>query len=186
MNTLKFLVCLVLFTSFFTMDELEFETLLGKHLSFAKEFTNNDFKSNNFKSNNFEVKFYSNKDYTIKDFYGMSYNYITIMTNEKDTVQSITVHFRKIITRQFYDSIIKKYGEPNNIQVIENRQTESESTIKDDNGKIVERLSKSSFDLREGSFDESPLYIIWKKETFNIKVFLRHEQNMSEITFSIK
>jgi hypothetical protein len=78
----------------------------------------------------------------------------------------------------------EKYGEPDNIQIIKNKQIEGETIVKGDNGKIIERAAKSTFDLREGTFEENPLYIWWEKEDYHMKTFLRHKQNMSEIKFS--
>ncbi|MDO5981862.1 hypothetical protein [Flavivirga spongiicola] len=164
------------------MDYIEFEKVLGKHISIAEEVIGTDFENKLFGKS----YYYIADELIKKEFCGTRYNMLTIMTNEKDTVQSITVHFQKVIDRQFYDVFIEKYGKPDNIQIIENRKVESESVIKDDNGKIVERLRKSTLNLKEGSFEEKPLYIIWKKEGFEIKVFLKHKQNISEITFSIK
>ncbi|NMH89824.1 hypothetical protein [Flavivirga algicola] len=164
------------------MGYIEFEKVLGKHISIAEEIIGTDFENKLFEKSYYYIANESIK----KGFCGMSYNMLTIMTNEKDTVQSITVHFQKVIDRQFYDSIVEKYGKPDNIQIIENRQLESESVTEDDEGQVIQTLRKSTFSLKEGSFEERPLYIIWKKESFEVKAFLRHEQNISEITFSLK
>ncbi|WP_299888918.1 hypothetical protein [uncultured Lacinutrix sp.] len=157
------------------MDYIRFEHLLDKNLSITKEAIGSDFENTLFSES-----FYYISDKSIKkDFYGMEYNSLSIETNEKDTVQSISVHFPKVINRQFYDAFIKKYGEPTSIFVIEKRKVVSET--KSNEG----HFKKSDIDLREGTFEENPLFIIWKKENFQIKAFLRHRQNMSEITFSI-
>ena len=105
-------------------------------------------------------------------------------TNQQDVVESVTVYFRKIIDHSFYNSFVGNYGAPNSIQVIENRRRTSETLIKDETGKTTQTLTKNIFDLREGTFEENPLHIIWEKDDYQIKVFLRHEQSVSEITFS--
>lgn len=159
-----------------------FEKLLGNHISIAVKAIGNDF----------ENKLYAKSFYYIpngfikKDFHGMSYNMITILPNEKNIVQSISIHFEQLISLQLYNSLIEKYGIPDSIQIIKDKQLESESIIKDDNGKISEILRKSNFDLKEGSFEDKPLYIIWRKENFKIVAFQRHKQNISEIIFSLK
>ena len=157
------------------MDYKEFENLLGKHFSFTKEVFGIDFKSTNY-----GTKFYTNSEYLNTEFYGIPYNFITITVNKEDIVQSITVHFQEVINRQFYDLFIKKYGEPNSIQVIENKKIESKTLGEG----FFQHLTKSSFDLREGTFEEDPLYIIWEKEHFQVKAFLRHKNSISEIIFS--
>lgn len=166
------------------MDKIKFEDLLGKNISKAKEFTGRDFKSNAFKKKDFEVKFYSSRDYFKKDFFGMYYNQIIIHTDNYEVIKSITIYFDKLIDREFYNSFNKEYGMPKHIQIVENRRMESETLVKDDNGKVIEHLRKNTFDLREGTFEEKPLYIIWEKENYEIKALLRQE-NMSQITFSV-
>ncbi len=164
------------------MQYIDFEKLLGQDISIVEDSIGGEFGNTLF-----HKSFYYITDESIKkSFYGMSYNMMTILTNEKDIVESISIHFSSVINRQFYDEFLGAYGKPDNIQVIENRQLESESVKKDDDGKIIETLRKSTFDLREGTFEEKPLYIIWKKENYEIKAFLRHKQNISEITFSLE
>ena len=161
------------------MNYIEFEKLLGQHISVTEETIGSDFENTLFGENSYFIK----DEYIIKDFYRMPYNFISVVKTENDTLHSITIHFRKIISRQFFDSFIEKYGEPDNIQIIENRQLESETIIKDDNGKVKQRLTKNTFDLREGTFEERPLFIWWKKENYHIRAFLRRKQNISEIRF---
>jgi len=177
MNMIKILLILAINVSNYSMDYKKFENLLGKHISISKFFTGSDFKTNNYGK-----KFYINSEQIDDSFLGVPYNFITIIPDENDTIQSITIHFPKLINRQFYDSFIEKYGEPNNIQVIENRKVMSKGTYGDSDFK--QHLTKSTFDLREGSFEENPLFIIWKKDSFQINFFFRYEQNKSELTFS--
>ncbi|WP_346880774.1 hypothetical protein [uncultured Algibacter sp.] len=158
---------------------MEFENLLGKDLLSVEKIIGIDFVKKDY-----GYPFYIG-EYFNNDFFGMECSHITLLTDDKDMLQSISIHFPKILNRKFYDLFIKKCGNPDNIQVIENRKIESKSFVKDDNGKVVQTLRKSTFDLREGSFEEKPLYIIWKKDNYEIKAFLRHKQNISEITFSM-
>ncbi|MCB0744779.1 MAG: hypothetical protein KDC67_12800 [Ignavibacteriae bacterium] len=181
MDAIKFSLALVLlFSNSNFMDILKFENLLGKHVSTAKDFTGCDFNGNNIQGKNFTMNIYTNDELINKYFYGMKYNFITILTDDQEIIQSITIHFYELINREFYDTFNKDYGKPDHIQVVENRRTVSESFGKG----FFQHLKKSTFDLREGTFEENPLYIIWKRKHFQIKAFLR-QQNMSEITFSI-
>ncbi|GAB1858750.1 hypothetical protein MHTCC0001_35900 [Flavobacteriaceae bacterium MHTCC 0001] len=105
-------------------------------------------------------------------------------TNEKETIRSISILFSKVISRQFYDKFIENYGEPNHTYIIENRKEIIEEPEEEND--FARNAKKFEGDLREGSFDENPLYIIWEKENYTIRAFLRHEQNISEITFKVK
>ncbi|MFC4634632.1 hypothetical protein ACFO3O_11975, partial [Dokdonia ponticola] len=57
--------------------------------------------------------------------------------------------------------------------------------IRGENGKVIQHLAKNTFDLREGTFEEKPLWIVWEKEGYEIKAHLRHKNNRSEITFKL-
>ncbi|WP_299883746.1 hypothetical protein [uncultured Lacinutrix sp.] len=160
------------------MEFEKFEHILGKAISVVKKAIGKEFVNELFGSD-----FYYTYDFVSRDLYGTKYNSLTILTDEKDAIQSVTIHFQNIINRKFYESFVKEYGEPNIIQVIDKREIISESKLEDNN--FSQHLTKSNITLREGSFEENPLFIIWRKETFQIKAFLRHKQNISEITFSI-
>lgn len=181
---MKILLLILIFSSnSYLTNYMEFEKLLGKSFPVVEKAIGGSFRESSYKSNRYLI--YSNGEYFNSNFFGMSSNHLTLLTNKEGTVESISIHFRKVIDRQFYDLFIEKYGKPDHVQIVENRQLESESITKDETGKVIETLRKSTFDLREGTFEEKPLYIIWKKEGFQIKAFLRHEQKISEVTFSV-
>ncbi|TPV34696.1 hypothetical protein FJ651_03965 [Paucihalobacter ruber] len=69
--------------------------------------------------------------------------------------------------------------------VVEKRTVLSENSGEDEMYGFKQYLRKSELELREGTFEENPLYIIWNKEQYMIKALLRHNQNISEITFSL-
>lgn len=159
------------------MDNIEFEKLLSEHISVAEKMLGSDFEKNDYGD------FYINKIYLNGDLYGMSFNFVTIMTNDKYIIQSIAIQLNEVINSDFYNVLIQKYGEPNNILVIKNRKLIGEGIHESPN--FTQHLRRSTFELREGNFDENPLYLVWKKQNYQIKALLRHKQNMSEITFSI-
>ena len=78
--------------------------------------------------------------------------------------------------------MVAQYGAPDHIWVATNTSMISE-TIEDSNPEFKQRLTKSEQDLREGTFEEKPLVIIWNKGDFEIKVLFRYEQNQSKITY---
>ncbi|WP_452603055.1 hypothetical protein [Pontimicrobium sp. MEBiC06410] len=161
-----------------SMNYIEFEKLLGQHTLVVEKAIGSDFDNTLYGEDSYFIK----DEHVIKDFYGMSYNFISVVKTENDTLHSITIHFRDVINRQFFDTFNEKYGEPDNIQIIENRKVISRSTGKEKDI-FHQKLTKSTFDLREGTFEEKPLFIIWKKENYHIRAFLRHKQNISEIRF---
>lgn len=164
------------------MDTIKFEELLEKHLSVVEKIVGSNFRKSNFEQ--VKVRLYSSQ-YLNMDFYGMFSHLLSVETDENDNVESITIHFRKVINRQFYNSFVEKYGEPNHIYVMSNIKVISETSPHESGDPFHQNLTKREGDLIEGTFDEKPLFMIWKKENFYIQAFLRHKQNISEITFSI-
>ena len=76
------------------VDYIKFESLLGKHLSNAETIIDCNFRKNNYEKA--KISIYSNEEYFSKEYFGMIYNVVTILTDEKDeTVTSISIHFRK-------------------------------------------------------------------------------------------
>lgn len=163
------------------MTHIKFEDVLGKDISVFEETIGADFENKLYGNNSYYLKNHLNT----KEFFGMSYSMISVNINEKAIVQSITIHFQELIDHEFYNSFNNAYGEPKHIQVIENRKLESETYLRDDNGNVTQHLKKNTFDLREGAFRENPLFIIWEKEKFLIKAFLRKKNrfNLSEIAY---
>ena len=187
---IKLALFLLLNLNYYGMDYINFEDLLGKHISVAEEITGNDFEEINVNTDNFEKKQYSIKSnlddspFDIRNFYGISFKFLFVQTDKNDTVQSVTVYFHRLINREFYDAFNEAYGKPSSILVIEKRTVISEYNGEDEMHGFKQYLRKSELELEEGTFEEKPLYIIWQKEKYQIKALLRHEQNMSEITFS--
>ena len=80
-------------------------------------------------------------------------------------------------------SIVKVYNKPNNILVIEASETTSEGFLE---GKSFnQKLRKNNIQLREGKFDENPLFIVWTKEDYEVKFFFRYNNNSSEVTYRL-
>jgi hypothetical protein len=172
-----FLKLLIFLNSYCCMEFSKYENLLEKHTSCIKEVL-----GDNFDNKLFGKYFYHIEDENIsKKIYDINYNSVSILSNENEIIESVTIHFLQTIDRAFYDQLLQKYGLPKEIKVISKREVVSESN----NNDLVfsQNMRKSNIELRNGLFEENPLYIIWKKDNFDIIIFTRHEQNMSELTF---
>ncbi|WP_452600771.1 hypothetical protein [Pontimicrobium sp. MEBiC06410] len=168
------------------MNKIEFEKLLGESISVFEKTIGNDFKKNPAMDfNSIEVEFYSLKDWNItKDLYGMPYRSLQVKKDKNNKIETIYISFNSIISRDFFDLFNAQYGKPNSIQIIAKRTLEQESINKNENGEIRSNSKKYSLDLKEGSFDEKPLYITWKKDDYEIKALLIHKEGRSKIIFS--
>jgi len=157
----------------------EFETLIGKEITIANQILLDEgFEHINF----LEINSYTLGD-DFKFFYGMPYKIISIMTDNKNTITSITIHLLEVIDSDFYNAFILDYGNPNTVQVVDKPEFIGEWKKLDK--EFNSRGRKVSLIMKEGTFEENPLFMLWNKEDYSIKAFLRHEQNISEITFRV-
>jgi hypothetical protein len=173
------------------MTCINFEDLLGKHISYTEKITGYDFEETNVNLKYSENKHYSIKSkiddslFEVKYLCGIPYKFLFIQTDKTDIVQSITIYFQRLINRAFYDAFNEVYGIPSSMLVIEKRTVISENNGEDETFSFQQHLRKSELELREGTFEENPLHIVWEKKKYMIKALLRHNQNISEITFSL-
>jgi len=179
---MRFIITILLLSQ--TMN-LNFENLLDKNISFVEDILKRTFKRHSFNSTESEIVFYSSTAYEEAYFFGAMYQHVSLQTNINNTVKSITLHFNELLNLEFYKSSILEYGMPSSILIIDKRHIISENFVEDDKHNFNQHLRKSELELREGTFEENPLYIIWKKDKYMIKALLRHDQNISEITFSL-
>jgi len=164
------------------MDFIKFEDTLGKPIDDVELTMGFNLKEHNSKDN--QISFYRNDQDISFEYFGLVSRFISVQSNESNAVKSISIHFREVINRKFYERFLEKYGEPDNIHVISKRTVISEGQYEKDDFSAY--LTKSEIDFREGTFDKKPLFIIWNKDGYQIKAFLRHQQNISEITFSLQ
>ncbi|MEW7277511.1 hypothetical protein ABW636_02820 [Aquimarina sp. 2201CG1-2-11] len=164
------------------MDNLKFEELLRKDLSIVEETVSSDFRKSSYKQ--IETSLYFSQNFNM-DFYGMYSHALSVETDKNDTVEEITIHFGKVINRQFYDLFVEKYGEPIHIYVLSDLKVVSKIDSQESNDPFHQNLTKREGDLIKGTFDDKPLFMIWEKDDFYIQAFMRYEQNISEITFSV-
>ncbi len=175
---MKLLVTLILFTQ--SMDFKEYESLIGKDISYANLILIEEgFKYHKPLKN----PFYTSDNY--KWLCGIPYNMISIITDDKNIVTSITIHLHKLIDSKFYDLFIMDYGDPNTIQVIDGYDFIGKWTEEESEEGFGSKSRKITFKMKEGTFEENPLFMIWNKENYQIKVLLKDEQNISEITFRV-
>jgi len=164
------------------MNFKEFENLIGKDISTANYILATDFDNKALGGN----LYFSNSDVS-NYFYGMPYKVISIKTNDMGVIEAITIVFLGVIDRSFYDTFILDYGEPNTIQVIDGRDDIGKWTKPDvkEEGDIEQSVRKVTLIMKEGKFEDNPLFMIWNKKRYQIRTLLKYEQNMSEITFRI-
>lgn len=169
------------------MDTIKFEELLEKHLSEIKKTVGSNFRKSGFEE--IKIHLYFSQHFNM-NFHGMFSHVLSLETDENDIIKSITVHFNKVIDHQSYNSFVEKYGEPNHIYVLSNIKVVKEKTSSNDykgadDLSFHQNVTKREGDLIEGKLEDKPLAIVWEKDGYYIQAYLRHEQNISEVMFSI-
>nr|WP_321237229.1 hypothetical protein [uncultured Psychroserpens sp.] len=167
-------------------SNMKYENLLGEQLFAAESIFNCTFRNLKLEFKNFEGIMYGCKDYNQQNYLGTSIRYVSIKTNQNQKIQSVSIKFYEAFNRHFFDLFVEKYGEPDSILIPDNIKIINDKNENDSTSSMFQKVRATEFDLREGTFEEKPLYIIWEKESYQIKAFLRHRQNMSEITFNLK
>lgn len=89
---------------------------------------------------------------------------ISIMTDENKKVKDIIIHFHGIIDNSFYNSFILDYGAPDIIQVIEGYESSGKWYKKDSEEEFNHRVRKVALKMKEGKFEDDPLFMIWRKK----------------------
>lgn len=113
---------------------------------------------------------------------GMSYNKLEVVLDDNEKIKELYTAFPEIIGRFFYDNMITHYGLPNTILGHDKILNES----KRDNIYIsgfYQNLSKRSYSLKEVSFGEKPIIIIWKRQNFDIKMMFYYKENATQLAF---
>lgn len=114
-------------------------------------------------------------------YYNNYANAMFVRVDDKERIKSIDIKLTELINDVFYNELIKQYGNPNSILVV-NKISTLGISVDETMNSIVKR---SFAETREGSFEEQPLHIIWNKDSFKTEVLMKYEQSLSEITFTV-
>lgn len=170
---------LIVFLLFFNMNDYNLEDLIGKSIREINNVFDCDFKNKLI-----DKRFYYSDLKEERFYYGLNYNFISLILNEDLKIESITIHFKEVIDLNFYNYFTKDYGQPKNILVSKNRKLASESITKEDVAKTFQqKLKQYESIVEEGSFEDKPKYLSWKKEDFEIKISIDYDMSISEIIF---
>ncbi|KZS41391.1 hypothetical protein AWE51_22060 [Aquimarina aggregata] len=134
-----------------------------------------------------DESFTSTKLYKINEekvFLGKSYNSTFITTNKEDLVEEIAISLMEIIDKSFYERMVEVYGVPSlmlgpdksTVDMIRDRTNATES-------------AQFTGNLEDYKFEDKPLYILWEKDHYSIKVVLGMETDTfhsTQIKFSNK
>lgn len=120
-----------------------------------------------------------------RTFYDFTYQYISIIIDEKNKVISFSIKLKNVIDGVFYNPFVNDYGKPNKALVEKGRKLFLESKSKVEESKTFQQeLKHYTSVLEETSFEDNPKFILWDKENYQIKITIHYEFNVSEITFN--
>ena len=154
---------------------VNFYNLLGKNILFAEKNLNCIFE----KSSDENIYYAFSP---VKYGKGMQYNgTIILKTDEDDLINEVDINHGFVMGHEFYNKFVKCYGVPDSIKVIEKIEIIDQGRAKDSD--FDQYLKKSFLKMKDGTFDENPLYMIWEKKDYQIKIVNRYEQNLTQIIF---
>ncbi len=159
------------------MKDYNFEKLVGKRIPEINSILNCVLENNLINKN-----FYYGNTKEERLLYGINYNVISLTTDNNKNITSITIHLKNVIGNDFYNLFIAEYGKPTSILIIEREiiLSETEST----GGSFNQKMRSGELEMKEGEFNENPLYIIWKKKGYKIKILIRRDRNTTDVIFS--
>ncbi len=153
-------------TLLFFMTPIAIEDYLYKHISECP------YTLDEQESYNDDVKSYTAKGKF--DFFGRTYHYLKVNTNKNDTIQKFTLGIPGTINRPMYDQMVAKYGVPDEM-------TKKDKEIIGKPSTSANRITaiESTFTLKVCTFEEDPLFIVWNKEDFIIKIRCNQDKRMN-------
>lgn len=171
---MKIIVILTIVIIQFTMTQERFEDYLGKRIEDIK-----------FEKSNYRVHYDDNKySYFFvipTPFYNNAIYASFLKFNEKKIITSVKINLISLVDKSTYAELVKLYGEPNHILVPDRLLYDSNMNY---NSSLGQTTRKKVIKTREGTFEEKPIFIIWKKRNFEIQVLMKYSKNVSEISFT--
>ncbi len=159
-------ILILTFLALFSMELYDIEDFLYKHIdNFPYDIVEK-------KISRPGIKAYKAKGNFV--FFGESYNHLTIYTNKNDTIQKFTLGVPGTIDRPMYDKMVAKYGVPDEMTKKDKEIIGEPSTSANGITAI-----EGTYTLKACTFEENPLYIVWKKEDHIIKILCNQDNRMT-------
>lgn len=170
---MNYLLILILLIPQIDMNSYQYEVLLGNDIEEVKIF-DADF-TNKSEDNHYSIPLIDNP----REFFNNHIYYISFSTDNNQKINNINVSLTSLINESFYNSFVEIYGEPSSIMVEGEIINSKKSTFK--KGKAI--VTKEHRKTKQGSFNDNPRFIVWKKDNYLIEVLMKYEQGKSEISY---
>ncbi len=137
--------------------------LLGKHISEISD----SYTSSTINSINEEIYVVDVSD----QFLGKPYKMIFLTVDKNSIIQNFIIHTNEIMNKSFYNLMLKEYGKPS----VMYKEGEVVSQGKKTTDKDGFTMQSTAAAFKKCTFEESPRFIIWNKDGYDIEVMLGHE-----------
>ncbi|WP_281988424.1 hypothetical protein [Aquimarina aggregata] len=145
--------------------------LLGKHINGVPE----AYTLSTTKSDNGIIYMVDVLDY----YFGKPYTMVFITADNNDIIQNFAIYVDEIIDKPFYEEMVAEYGEPN-CMFKKGKITSVDTTIAKND--LFESKGRTTYELEECTFDESPVVFGWHKENYDIQVIIGDESDTFQKT----
>lgn len=160
------------------MEEINFETLLGKNIS--------EIQLLGYASNNMDDNIYLITEPRVK-FLGRPIHKLMIGTREDKKIVYIHIIFSEQGNKNFYKIISDEYGENFDVMVLDQAITKETTSKEIADGFFTENLEHTSTILQKGTIHDKDLnHLLWSKEKFELMLFYNRFKNREEVHFIIK
>ncbi|WP_281989797.1 hypothetical protein [Aquimarina aggregata] len=146
----------------FMMNDIPLD-LLGQHISDVPE----AYTWSNEKPADGEIYMID----VLDDFLGKPYQKVFIATDSDGLIQNFTIYVDEIVNQSFFDLMVEEYGKPNSMFKEGDIISQEKTTVKND---FLELQGATVSSIEECTFEESPRYIVWRKEGYDIEVIIGH------------
>ena len=147
-----------------------FEHLLGEPISLIRENYSYSREINSNKTSSFIAGNFNFFETPID--YGFH-----VSLDENNLIDTILFSIPYVIDKLNYVKMMDRYGIPNEIS-----KKDKVTTFEPVTSNGITAI-ESIYTVKECTFDEQPMFIIWHKNSFTLKIIIEHERNISKIEY---
>jgi hypothetical protein len=111
-------------------------------------------------------------------YFNNSINHLYFLVDDQDIIIEIYIYLNVLIDKKFYQTFIKLYGQATELLV-------NDGIIYDRKPVRIRNstIKKTAYEVRNGKFEENPVFIKWNKAGYEVKIVMKYDKNVSEILF---
>lgn len=102
-----------------------------------------------------------------KDFFGMPHVKGRLIRNSLNQISMVSLVFGELLNQNSFEKMVMHYGEPTIVGAKDKLIFQSKTKAY---GEFGQSVSKREYSLKAVTFQENPIWIIWKKSYFQLSI----------------